>query len=63
MGETIKTIDEFICLHNQILCDSMDSLFSNLRQILVYILIVFILINNQILSTANAKDIYTDSYI
>ena len=44
------------CLHRQSLCDIMNSLFFQPKsQILV-----FILINNQLLSTANAKDINTD---
>ena len=50
------------------MCYSMNSLFFQaksqelLRQNL-FILQLFILINNQLLSTANAKDINTDYYI
>ena len=49
-------------LHKQSLCYSMNSLFFQTKsQILlrenVFILKVFILINNHLLSTANAKDI------
>ena len=51
-------------LHKQSLCDSMNSFFSQPKsQILVFILKVLILINNQLLSIANAKDINADFYI
>ena len=42
-------------LHKQSLCDSMNSLFFQPKsQIFVFILKVFILITNQLLSTATA---------
>ena len=51
-------------LHKQSLCDSMSSLFFQPKsQILVFVLKVFILINNQLSSAANAKDTNTDYYI
>ena len=60
-------------LHKQSLCYSMNSLFSNIsRKYYCGVNIVATkcvhfekvqFINNQLLSTANAKDINTDSYI
>ena len=51
-------------LHKQSLCNSMSWLFFQPKsQILVFILKVFILINNQLLSTGNAKEINIRYYI
>ena len=57
-----------LCLHKQSLFESMKLLFFQPKsQILLwkdaFILKVFILANNQLLSAANAKDINTDYYI
>ena len=55
-------------LHKQSLCYSKSSLFSNLSlkyccDLNIVATKVIMLINNQLLSTANAKDINTDYYI